>query len=135
MSSSALDTGRERESLQDRCSSPGGSRHGSPGLLFNTAVNGGGDKQVKRKVKRKSGGGTVWYRKKRVVVVIGLVGLFFIVNLYMLLSLQDRGGVKTQSSSNSSSNSSLVIAQVGCDLMPHFIQPIGLIVDCILYKL
>ncbi|XVE87736.1 hypothetical protein DITRI_Ditri19aG0011700 [Diplodiscus trichospermus] len=65
----------------------------------------GGRKQQSKRVKRK--GGKVWYQKKRVkgvVVVIALVGLFFLVNWFMLLRLQDhRVGLHDRSSRNSSS--------------------------------
>ena len=65
----------------------------------------GGRKKQSKKVKRK--GGKVWYQKKRVkglVVVIALVGLFFLVNWFMLLQLQDhRVGLHNRSSRNSSS--------------------------------
>ncbi|GKU89886.1 hypothetical protein SLEP1_g3962 [Rubroshorea leprosula] len=49
-----------------------------------------GQKQQLRKGKRK--GGRVWHLRKRVkglVVVIGLVGVFFLVNWFMLLRLQE----------------------------------------------
>ncbi|XWS19369.1 hypothetical protein CRYUN_Cryun31cG0009800 [Craigia yunnanensis] len=65
----------------------------------------GGRKKQSKKVKRK--GGKVWYQKKRVkglVVVIALVGLFFLVNWFMLLQLQEhRVGLHHGSSRNYSS--------------------------------
>ncbi|XVF26094.1 hypothetical protein REPUB_Repub13aG0270200 [Reevesia pubescens] len=65
----------------------------------------GGQKKQSKKVKRK--GGKAWYQKKRVkglVLVIALVGLFFLVNWFMLLRLQDHGiGPQNGSSRNSSS--------------------------------
>ncbi|XWS12882.1 hypothetical protein CRYUN_Cryun37aG0128200 [Craigia yunnanensis] len=64
-----------------------------------------GRKKQSKKVKRK--GGKVWYQKKSVkglLVVIALVGLFFLVNWFMLLRLQDhRVGLHDGSSRNSSS--------------------------------
>ncbi|KAL5773242.1 hypothetical protein ACOSQ2_013166 [Xanthoceras sorbifolium] len=59
-----------------------------------------------KRAKRKGGGGgwKVWYQRrrlKRVVVVVGLIGLFFFVNWFMLVSLQDHGK-KSESFANSS---------------------------------
>ncbi|OMO76900.1 GDP-fucose protein O-fucosyltransferase [Corchorus capsularis] len=65
----------------------------------------GSPKRQPKKGKRK--GGKFWYQKKRVkglVLVIALVGLFFVVNWFMLLRLQDhRVGTKKESSRNASS--------------------------------
>ncbi|KAK8551637.1 hypothetical protein V6N12_040268 [Hibiscus sabdariffa] len=65
-----------------------------------------GDRKKKsKKVKRR--GAKVWYQKKRVkglVAVVALVGLFFLVDWFMLLRLQDhRVGPPDGSSRNSSS--------------------------------
>ncbi|XP_007026175.2 PREDICTED: uncharacterized protein At1g04910 isoform X1 [Theobroma cacao] len=64
----------------------------------------GGRKKQSKKVKRK--GGKVWYQRKGVkglVVVVALVGLFFLVNWFMLLRLQDhRVRLHDRSSRNSS---------------------------------
>ncbi|OMO64790.1 hypothetical protein COLO4_31828 [Corchorus olitorius] len=65
----------------------------------------GSPKRQPKKGKRK--GGKFWYQKKRVkglVLVIALVGLFFVVNWFMLLQLQDhRVGAKKETSRNASS--------------------------------
>ncbi|KAJ8761326.1 hypothetical protein K2173_001382 [Erythroxylum novogranatense] len=69
--------------------------------------------QVKRGVKRKGGAVRVWYQRKRVkgvVGVIALVGLFFLVNWFMLLRLQDDQVVSLQD--HSSQNSSSVTVSV-----------------------
>ncbi|XVF87788.1 hypothetical protein PTKIN_Ptkin18bG0149100 [Pterospermum kingtungense] len=69
---------------------------------------GGGEKQSK-KLRRK--GGRLWYQKKRVkglVLVIALVGLFFLVDWFMLLRLQDH---RVEPHNGPSKNSSSVSVQ------------------------
>ncbi|XWS15537.1 hypothetical protein CRYUN_Cryun34aG0008500 [Craigia yunnanensis] len=107
-----------RESPRSRQGSPCQSPRLGPSRFMNGEKSGasfvgaqllrklwGGRKKQSKKVKRK--GGKVWYQKKRVkglVVVIALVGLFFLVNWFMLLRLQDhRVGLHNESSRNSSS--------------------------------
>ncbi|XP_022716152.1 uncharacterized protein At1g04910-like isoform X2 [Durio zibethinus] len=106
-----------RSSPRSRQGSPSRSPRLGPSRFMNGEKSGsfvgaellgilwGSRKKQSKKVKRK--GGKVWYHKNRVkglVVVIALVGLFFLVNWFMLLRLQDhRVGRHTGSSRNSSS--------------------------------
>ncbi|KAF2303686.1 hypothetical protein GH714_021220 [Hevea brasiliensis] len=90
------------------------NRHGKPfssSILF-CFLRDQKQRQVNRTVKRK--GGRLWYQRKKVkglVAVIGLVGLFFFVNWFMLLRLQDHRVADLQNYSSQNSPPSILVSK------------------------
>uniref|UniRef100_A0A2P2KR26 Uncharacterized protein At1g04910-like n=1 Tax=Rhizophora mucronata TaxID=61149 RepID=A0A2P2KR26_RHIMU len=72
-------------------------------------------RQLKMGVTRKGaggGGGRAWYQRKRVKGVIGLVGLYFLVNWFLLWRLQDLRAVTFHHQDCSFHNSSFMSVSV-----------------------
>lgn len=81
----------------------------------------GDRKKQPKNAKRR--GGKIWYQKKRVkglVVVIALVGLFFLVDWFMLLRLQDHRVGSDDGSSRNASSVSAQVAQLSFALRFYF---------------